>query len=70
MKLITLTKELIQCHCRAYDTVLLSRHAPPLLPWPNTAAPSDAELLGSMATRLALAERELLASKREIIMKV
>ena len=33
-------------------------------------APSDAELLGSMATRLAVVERELLASKREIVMKV
>ena len=31
--------------------------------------PTDSELLGSMASRLALVERELLASKREVIEK-
>ena len=31
--------------------------------------PSDSDLLGSMASRLALVERELLASKREVIVK-
>lgn len=33
------------------------------------ATPSDSELLGSMASRLALVERELLAAKREVIEK-
>ena len=32
-------------------------------------APSDSELLGTMATRLALVERELLATKREVVEK-
>jgi len=32
-------------------------------------APSDSELLGSMATRLALVEQELLVAKREVIEK-
>ena len=31
--------------------------------------PTDSELLGSMASRLALVERELLAAKREVIEK-
>ena len=31
--------------------------------------PTDSELLGSMASRLALVERELLAAKREVIDK-
>lgn len=35
----------------------------------DAGAPSDSELLGSMAARLALVERELLAAKREIIEK-
>ncbi len=34
------------------------------------AAPSDAELLASMASRLALVERALLAAKRETVEKV
>lgn len=34
------------------------------------AVPSDSELLGSMATRLAMVERELLAAKKEIVEKV
>lgn len=33
-------------------------------------APSDMDLLGSMATRLTQVERELLAAKREIVNKV
>ena len=33
-------------------------------------APSDMDLLGSMATRLSQVERELLGSKREIVEKV
>ena len=32
-------------------------------------APSDSELLGTMATRLALVESELLAAKRELVEK-
>ena len=32
--------------------------------------PSDSELLGSMSTRLATVEQELLAAKREIVEKV
>lgn len=35
----------------------------------SSGAPTDSELLGSMAARLALVERELLATKREIIQK-
>ena len=34
-----------------------------------SAAPSDSELLGTMATRLALVEGELLAAKREVVEK-
>lgn len=33
-------------------------------------APSDMDLLGSMATRLSQVERELLSAKREIVEKV
>ena len=32
-------------------------------------APSDSELLGSMATRLALVEQELLVAKQEVVEK-
>lgn len=33
----------------------------------HAGVPTDSELLGSMASRLALVERELLAAKREVI---
>ena len=36
----------------------------------SSLVPTDADLLGSMATRLAMVERELLAAKREITLKV
>lgn len=35
----------------------------------SRTTPSDSDLVGTMASRLALVERELLASKREIIVK-